>query len=115
MACNCSVSRKLALAFHGRQLPSSSLPRDETLENEKQYSTLLLPPQSPDLNPIENVWLGLTNHVKRRIFNIPTIDDLKQELCAWNNLSKSYLRSLYSSLPIRCRRVIESKGFITKY
>lgn len=74
------------------------------------------PPHSPDLNPIENVWLVLKNHVKRQIFHIRTIDDLKHELqYAWNNLSKTYLRSLYSSLPKRCRKVIASKGFITKY
>lgn len=93
--------------------------RSRETENWKRRNNIqpfFWPPQSPDLNPIENVWLVLKNHVKRRIFHIHTTDDLKRELqYAWENLSKTYIQSLYSSLPKRCRKVIASKGFITKY
>lgn len=74
------------------------------------------PPQSPDLNPIENVWLVLKNHIKRNIFHIKDTEDLKRELRkAWNKISVTYLQSLYGTLPKRCRQVLMSKGFITKY
>lgn len=73
------------------------------------------PPQCPDLNPFENVWLVLKYHVKHQIFYICTINDLKQKLlCAWNNLSKTYL--LFSIVfRKRFRKIDCIQEFITKY
>jgi len=74
------------------------------------------PPQSPDLNPIENVWKVMKIHVKKNIAQIRTVGELQCALAAcWNGLSATYLRSLYASLPRRCRQVLTMKGNITKY
>ena len=35
-------------------------------------------------------------------------------LRGWNKLPVTYLQSLYSTLPRRCRQVLRSKGYITK-
>lgn len=47
------IRKKKPLAFHGRQISCSSLPRDRRLETEKQ--TFVWPRQSTYLNPIVNV------------------------------------------------------------
>ena len=74
------------------------------------------PPQSPDLNPIENVWLALKIHVKKNLRNIKTVADLREALLAsWNQLTLAYLHSRYDSLPRRCQQVLRRKGHITKY
>ena len=74
------------------------------------------PAQSPDLNPIENIWLVLKNSVKRKIQTIRTLNDLREHLqSAWENIPLVFIQGLYQTLPKRCRQVILSKGNITKY
>ena len=52
-------------------------------------------PQSPDMNPIENLWTML----------------------AWENLGKRHdaLKNLCDSMPSRVAALVESKGGPTKY
>ena len=72
------------------------------------------PAQSPDLNPIENLWSILDYQLReRKVTN-------KQELFAclqegWNQISNEMLASLVDSMPRRCQAVIDAKGFATKY
>ena len=64
------------------------------------------PPQSPDINIIENMWAEL----KRRVFNhdIKNVDQL-WELCVteWQNIPNEYIKTLYDSIPNRllCIRI----------
>jgi hypothetical protein len=58
------------------------------LTNVPNNITLLpVPPRSPQLNPVENVWAYLRNaYLANRAF--PTIDDLMEACCkAWNALT----------------------------
>ena len=58
------------------------------------------PAQSPDLNPIENIWLLLKNKVKSKLYMIHNITDLKNQLLtSWNEIPASYVQRLYSTLP----------------
>ena len=72
------------------------------------------PGNSPDLNPIENLW-GI---VKRRVRQyIPsTTDELKAviEAC-WEEVSCEHCQSLIDSMPRRIAAVIEANGGPTKY
>ena len=73
--------------------------------------------QSPDCNPIENLWTKL----KGIISNMPAcsnLDELKKTIAkAWRKLGNdtTYLRSLTYSMPNRISAVISAEGDVTKY
>mmetsp|Transcript_5283 Transcript_5283/g.8721 ORF Transcript_5283/g.8721 Transcript_5283/m.8721 type:complete len:98 (-) Transcript_5283:86-379(-) len=81
---------------------------------DQQLPRMDWPSQSPDLNPIENLWACLDRAAKDRQ---PSNDEelyttLRQ---AWNNLSPNLLASLVDSMPRRCQAVIDARGYATKY
>ena len=72
------------------------------------------PPQSPDLNPIEELWEVLDRQLKRS--KITSKDTLWEELqLAWNRIPEKTLIDLIESMPARMRDVIGAKGGHTKY
>ena len=85
-------------------------------KEENGIRILLWPPQSPDLNIIENVWKVLKIQVQKRLREIKNADDLRRVvLDIWTGLGLHYTRSLYDSIPRRVRCVVRSRGQITKY
>jgi len=56
------------------------------LEVPKNITIILLPPKSPELNPVENIWQYLrANYLSNRVFN--TYDAIVDAACdAWNRL-----------------------------
>jgi len=53
------------------------------------------PPQSPDLNPIENLWDQLDRNIRK--MPIRTIPELKQRLIEeWNCIMQEYLEKIIS-------------------
>lgn len=72
------------------------------------------PAQSPDLNPIENLWSILDWRVKsRRLNNAEELFTCLRN--AWNALPVDLLERLVDSMPRRCQAVIDSRGYPTKY
>ena len=72
------------------------------------------PPYSPDLNPIEHIWVDLKKAVEKR--NPQSLSDLKQIIKEeWDKLSASRCAKLISSMEKRCENVIANHGFRTKY
>ena len=72
------------------------------------------PAQSPDLNPIENLW----NIVKKFINTVQTKnkDDLWTQIQqAWYAIPVTTCRDLVESMPRRVQAVIASNGYTTKY
>ena len=85
-------------------------------KDENRIRTLLWPPQSPDLNIIENVWKVLKIQVQKRLREIKNANELRRVvLDIWTDLGLHYIRCLYDSIPRRIRCVLRSRGQITKY
>jgi len=80
----------------------------------KGVPVLPWPSQSPDLNPIENLW----HDVKLQISDIPfkNKNDLWRAIeSAWGNITVERCQTLVESMPRRCAAVILNHGHSTKY
>lgn len=72
------------------------------------------PPQSPDLNPIENLWAILENKVDTtNVTNKQAYFAALQK--AWDDLDQQHLRNLVESMKERLQLVIEAKGGHIEY
>uniref|UniRef100_A0A671T8F6 Tc1-like transposase DDE domain-containing protein n=1 Tax=Sinocyclocheilus anshuiensis TaxID=1608454 RepID=A0A671T8F6_9TELE len=72
------------------------------------------PPQSPDLNPSEQIWGELENKLDRSIVHSKEILWLELQK-AWDNISVEVLRKYIDTMPERCAAVNAAKGGHTKY
>ena len=82
--------------------------------DEENVKVLKWPPQSPDLNPIENLWNDIDKHIQAvKPKNLRELWDETQN--AWYSISKERCQGLVESLPRRCAEVIKNKGYPTKY
>ena len=80
-----------------------------------QVERMEWPAQSPDLNPIENLWYRISCIISK---NKPKTkrELIEQVIAAWLRvISPEELTKLVDSLPRRCKMVIENKGWPTKY
>jgi hypothetical protein len=85
------------------------------IENSR-VPKLQWPPQSPDLNPIENSWEELDRKVRKHKPLPKSRDDLWQILQEeWSKLDQDIYNKLVDSMPDRVSKVIISKGNPTKY
>ena len=75
---------------------------------------MVWPPQSPDLNPIEQIWEHLSRqlepmkkHSKKTIW-----ESLQQK---WKSIPVTLLRRYIDTMPERVLAVLKAKGGHTKY
>jgi transposase len=74
------------------------------------------PPNSPDLNPIENIWYLLKASIQKmnpRPMTLPKLKDAIKK--AWNKCDVEIMNRLVESMPDRIAAVIEAQGGSTKY
>lgn len=80
----------------------------------KKIRVLGWPSQSPDLNPLENIWGAIERGLQGQKFS--NSDKLfvavEQQ---WKNLTPAYIETLIESMPRRCKAVIDAEGGPTKY
>lgn len=73
--------------------------------------TLETPPQSPDLNPIENIWKLIKQRIqKQHIYTKVALENLLKT--EWQNIDREYIRNLVDSVPERLRNVIKHNGYL---
>ena len=81
---------------------------------DNKVKVLEWPSQSPELNPIENVWAELKKHVRaRRPTNLTQLHQLCQE--EWANIHPTYCGWLVEGYPKRLTQEKQFKGTATKY
>ena len=83
------------------------------LQGERWPAKLMdWPPQSPNLNPIENLWQNLDAQVRKRPQKPKNTKELYSVLQEeWKEIGKDYLKKLVYLMPRRCKNVIEAKGY----
>lgn len=79
-----------------------------------QLELLIAPPNSPDLNPIENFWTEMTRDWQN-LRNKDTLDDYIVERLQQMRANPQYFHNIYKSMPYRMRAVIDNNGGPTKY
>ena len=69
---------------------------------------------SPDLNPIESLWLQMKQlQSKERATSATGLKKIASKV--WGKITPSYLKSLYESMPRRMKAVVDAQGGHTKY
>ena len=76
---------------------------------ENSINTIDWPSNSPDLNPIENIWTIIKNNVEKRMPQ--NINELTKFLAEeWNAIPQSTINNLVMSMKTRCELILEKNG-----
>ncbi|KAF6815631.1 hypothetical protein CMUS01_12404 [Colletotrichum musicola] len=86
--------------------------------NDRGVQVIYWPPFSPDLNPIETCWNWMKDYIQEAagITENPSYDTLRIWVKeAWDAIPEHFLSDLLSTMPDRCKAVIEANGMHFKY
>ncbi len=89
----------------------------EAAKNSRPWIRITWPPNSPDLNPIENIW----RRIKQKIYGSGNprprkIAELRAAVQkAWDKLTDEEVRSEIASMPFRIHECLKRNGGITKW
>lgn len=82
----------------------------------KKVKRMKWPPQSPDLNPIENLWKHIKDIISQSRHKIRNTKDMRLALqVAWPQIDEDYLLKLCDSVPRRWEACLKNNGGATKY
>ena len=84
--------------------------------NEVNFPAMKWPAQSPDLNPIENIWAIIKRRISRRRHKIKTAEEMGQAVQReWELLTEKDIQKCVDSMQKRVRQCIKNEGGSTKY
>ncbi|GES87853.1 congested-like trachea protein isoform X1 [Rhizophagus clarus] len=85
-------------------------------KEENDINSIPRPAQSPDLNPIENLWDELERRVRAHVPLPKSRENLWEILQEeWSNIDINKYQNLVDIMPRRISAIIKSKGHPTKY
>jgi hypothetical protein len=88
----------------------------EEFRAKHNLRTLPWPAQSPDLNPIENLWAEVKKKLWKRKNQPSNLTQLEHYVKkAWKAIPKKLIENLIDSMPDRIQAVITAEGGPTKY
>ena len=79
-----------------------------------------IPPRSPDLNPIENLFHTVKSNLKTQALDLEiqreSLEDFEQRIInTLQQITSNEIDSIIDSMPKRLKEIISSKGYRTKY
>ncbi|GBO03719.1 hypothetical protein AVEN_253218-1 [Araneus ventricosus] len=90
--------------------------RFQLYQADARVRTLPLPPKSPDINIIEDIWGDLVHAVEKRSPPPRTPMDLLTALQdSWCEFPSGYLQTLVESMPRRFAALLRARGGPTRY
>ncbi len=99
---------------HGWVFQHDNDPQTKKLLRKKHFKVLEWPSQSPDLNPIENLWRELKLcFAQRQPQNLKDLE--KTCIEEWAKIPAAVCANLVNNYRTRLTSVIVNKGFCTKY
>lgn len=83
-------------------------------KDDNKINSLDWPSNSPDLNPIENIWALLKHKLNKKISkNIAELE--KNIILCWNEINDTHIKNTINSMNKRILKVIENKGYTINY
>ena len=108
--------RRLATILQDDNAPIHRANVVKVWKERNELKCLEWPAQSPDLNPIENLWMILKRRISARDPPAKTVKELKAVVQEeWKTIPVDDVKRLVKSMPKRAKLVIKAKGFGTKY
>ena len=103
------VRKKFLFQEDNAPVHTSKIARD--FLKEQKVEILSWPPQSPDLNPIEEIWSFVESGLRKRNPQPSNIRELEVMVTEeWEAISKEFFRKLICSMPGRIQAVIQVNG-----
>jgi transposase len=83
---------------------------------DMKWTQYLHPPNSPDLNPIENIWAWMKHEITTKYMYVTSKAEMQRiAMEMWENFGDDKWNGIIASMPERMKAVIKAKGGHTRY